>query len=63
MDVDDLPVKATKSRRMSLVPSKILNILKSRRTLSKPVSFIKPIPPMICMASSTTVQAASEPKI
>ncbi len=57
------PVRATKSLRMSLVPSKILNILRSLMTFSSPVSRMYPIPPKIWMASSVTNQAFSEAKI
>ena len=34
------PVRAMKSLRMSLVPSKILKILRSRMTFSRPASFM-----------------------
>lgn len=44
---------------MSLVPSKMRKMRRSRSTRSRPVARMKPMPPRIWMASSTTYQAAS----
>ncbi len=39
--------------RMSLVPSKILKILRSRMTFSRPSAFMNPFPPSTCSHSKT----------
>lgn len=57
-----LPVSATNNLKMSFVPSNILNILRSLMILSSPVSFMNPMPPIICIDSSQTYHAASEAK-
>lgn len=57
-----IPVSAINRRRMSFVPSKILNIRKSRITRSTPASRMKPIPPKVWIASSHTHHADSDAK-
>uniref|UniRef100_A0A6B0UAN6 Uncharacterized protein n=1 Tax=Ixodes ricinus TaxID=34613 RepID=A0A6B0UAN6_IXORI len=54
------PCSATKRRRMSLAPSKMRKMRRSRWTLSSPVSRMKPMPPWIWMDSSVTYQAHSD---
>merc|ERR1719318_466084 len=58
-----IPTRATNRRRMSLVPSKILKILRSLITFSRPRDLVNPFPPRIWIASSVTNQAASDAKI
>lgn len=57
-----IPVSAMNNLKMSLVPSKILNILRSLIIFSNPQSFMNPMPPSIWMPSSVTNHAASDAK-
>lgn len=54
-----IPVKATKRRRMSFVPSKIRKIRRSLMTFSRPHARMYPMPPSIWIASSVQNHAAS----
>ncbi len=48
--------------RMSLVPSKILKILRSRMTFSRPSAFMNPFPPSTCSHSKTLTMKGTPTK-
>src|SRR5678815_1027915 len=56
------PVRATRTRRISFVPSKIMFTRESRRARSYGYSSMKPLPPAICSESLITFQTVSVPK-
>ncbi len=58
-----IPESATRARRISLVPSKIMLMRESRSARSYGYSSMKPFPPAIWSASLIVRQALSVPKI